>query len=184
MFVICNALDQTSLNLPPERRLRESMRHAGASILITSLTNALAFLSGAGSTIPAIASFCVYAAVTVMLLYISVLTIFLPWIFWDTRRVAKHRRECCGLCFCREDSVLFCRGRFLSEPQQAFSQIGKFKQQTQPKQPQPKPQSTGGKNARVTVATSSKEQLKQVVASQTEYFLEKYVAPEFISKTG
>lgn len=116
MFVICNALDQTSFKLTPFERLRHAMGYAGPSITITSLTNAFAFLSGYVSSIPAVKSFCVVAAVTVMFLYTTVLTIFVPFLLWDTKRVGAKRRECCGACCCKEDSVLFCRGRLLSEP--------------------------------------------------------------------
>ena len=54
MFVICNALDQVSLNLPPADRMKQAFRHSGPSITITSVTNALAFLSGAYTDIEAI----------------------------------------------------------------------------------------------------------------------------------
>lgn len=116
MFVICNAIDQTSLKHSPEERLTEALSHAGASITITSFTNALAFLSGYMSTIPAVKSFCIFAFITIMVLYITFLTAFVPFIYWDTKRVAKRRKECCGLVFCAEDSLLFCRGKLLSDP--------------------------------------------------------------------
>jgi len=54
MFVICNALDQSSLKKKPTDRLVECMKHAGPSITITSITDTLAFLSGTGSKIPGI----------------------------------------------------------------------------------------------------------------------------------
>ena len=54
MFVVCNALDQSSLKKKPEDRLVECMRHAGPSITITSLTDAFAFLAGTSSQIPGI----------------------------------------------------------------------------------------------------------------------------------
>lgn len=88
MFVICNALDQTSLKHTPEERLRLALSVAGPSITITSFTNALAFLSGYMSTIPAVKSFCMFATITILLLYTTVLTAFSPFIYWDTRRVS------------------------------------------------------------------------------------------------
>ena len=54
MFVICNSLDQTSLNLSPMNRIRIAMRNAGPSITITSFTNSLAFLGGANSQLKGI----------------------------------------------------------------------------------------------------------------------------------
>ena len=121
MFVICNALDQTPLHLTPEQRLKQALRHAGPSITITSLTNALAFFSGTISVIPALASFSFFCAISVLILYFSVLTTFLSMVYWDTIRVKKRCGDCCGLFFCKEDSVLFCRAKFLSKPQLKYS---------------------------------------------------------------
>ena len=64
------------------------------------------------------------ASITVMTLYLSVFTIFLPLAYWDTYRVSKRRGECFGLCCCKEDSILFCRGKLLSKEQYEYS-IGK-----------------------------------------------------------
>ena len=121
MFVICNALDQTPLHLPADKRLKLALKHAGPSITITSLTNALAFFSGAISIIPSLASFSFYCAISVLVLYFSVLTIFLPMVYWDTLRVSKRYGDCFGLFFCKEDSVLFCRGQLLPKPMRNFS---------------------------------------------------------------
>ena len=121
MFVICNALDQTPMHYSPEQRLRFALRHAGPSITITSLTNALAFFSGVISVIPSLGSFSFFCAVSVLILYFSVLTIFIPLVYWDTVRVQKRWGDCFGLFFCKEDSVLFCKGKLLSKPQRDFS---------------------------------------------------------------
>ena len=90
------------------------MRHAGPSITITSLTDAIAFFIGSKSSLLAIQSMCTMAGVMVILLYISVLTIFLPFVVWDTQRVHNKRKECCGACFCKEDSKVFFGGIFLN----------------------------------------------------------------------
>ena len=121
LFVICNAIDQTQLDLPAEKRLKQALRHAGPSITITSLTNALAFLSGLSNDTLLIQSFCVFACISIMTLYLSVFTIFLPIAYWDTYRVSKRYGECFGLCFCKEDSVLFCKGKLLSKEQKEYS---------------------------------------------------------------
>ena len=113
IFVICNAIDQTQLDLPADVRLKQAMRHAGPSITITSLTNAVAFLTGLSNSTILIKSFCVHSSITIIMLYLSVFTIFLPIAYWDTYRVSKKWGECFGLCFCKEDSILCCRGRLL-----------------------------------------------------------------------
>ena len=124
LFVICNAIDQTSLYLPAKERMMIAMRHAGPSITITSLTNSLAFLTGLSNSTLVIQSFCVHSAISILALYLSVFTIFLPVAYWDTYRVSKRWGECFGLCFCREDSILFCKGKLLSKRQREYS-LGK-----------------------------------------------------------
>ena len=114
MFVICNALDQVSLKLSTKERMVQAMRHSGPSITITSLTNALAFLSGAYTNIPIVRGFCVYCCITVVMLYLSVMTVFLPVLYWDTKRIAERKRECCGLFRCSDSSILFCGSKHLS----------------------------------------------------------------------
>ncbi len=54
MFVISSALDQTNPRDPIEKRMKEGMMHAGASITITSFTNAIAFFLGCSSTLEAL----------------------------------------------------------------------------------------------------------------------------------
>ena len=50
---------------------------------------------------------------TVLMLYMSVLTVFLPTLYWDAVRKYERRKECCLCCF-EEDSSLFCKGRYLT----------------------------------------------------------------------
>ena len=46
---------------------------------------------------------------------------------WDTVRVGNKNKECCGICFCEEDSVICCNGFFLSEKQRKYSGLaGQF----------------------------------------------------------
>ena len=54
MFVVCNSLDQIPLYLTARERLEKAMQFAGPSITISSITNAMAFLSGAMSSLPAL----------------------------------------------------------------------------------------------------------------------------------
>ena len=63
------------------------------------------------------------AGVMVIMLYLTVLTIFLPFVVFEAVRVHKKKRECCGVCCCKEDSVLFCKGRYLTPVQKRYSEI-------------------------------------------------------------
>jgi len=124
IFVICNALDQTSLKLPATSRIKQALAHSGPSITITSVTNALAFYAGSYSSIVALRSFCSFCFVCIMMLYLSVLTVFLPVLFWDTWRVSKKVSDLFGiLTFLKEDTIFCCKGRFLSQQQREFGAI-------------------------------------------------------------
>ena len=92
----------------------KGMALAGPSITITSLTDMLAFYFGSSTSTPALSEFCVFAGFCVLTLYLIVLTFFLCIVAWDVNRVAAKKRECCGLCCCKEDSLCFCRGALLS----------------------------------------------------------------------
>ena len=115
MFVICNAIDQQPLHLPTRERIRRGMNHAGPSITITSMTDCAAFLIGARSSILAFRAFCIFAAVSVVMLYLVQVTLFLCLVSWDAKRVACHCHDCFYLCFCREDSIVFCRGKLMTD---------------------------------------------------------------------
>ena len=83
MFVIVNSIDQTSPHLSANERFKIGMVHAGPSITITSVTDGIAFLLGSFTIIPALNSFCTFAGISVVTLYISMLTIFSPWFLND-----------------------------------------------------------------------------------------------------
>lgn len=87
MFVICSAVDQTSLDNDAYIRIHEALSHAGPSLTITSLTTCFAFASGMLSSLEALRSFCLFATVCVAILYMSSMTLFLAVVIWDTRRV-------------------------------------------------------------------------------------------------
>ena len=121
MFVIVNTIDQTPMHLSANERFRIGMTHAGPSITITSVTNAIAFFTGSMTKLAALNSFCLFAGITVTTLYVAALAIFAPWFLSDLRRQHALKGDFCGACCCKEDSVLCCQGRFLSKRQREFS---------------------------------------------------------------
>ena len=166
MFVICNAVDQTDLKKPAKERIREAMQHAGPSITITSLTNALAFAFGGLNSLTALRSFCLFAAMSILMLYLIVMTVFLAVVVWDTERVGRKKGECCGACMCKQDSIFCCRGFFLSPKMIAYGTLHDDQAD----------------------AKKTDERVEEIdpslQASKTEKCLDKYLAPYILSTAG
>ena len=168
LFVMCGAIDQTDYKDSTKDRLRHAIGHAGPAITITSLTNALAFAFGATGSLEALSSFCLFASMSIVMLYFTVLCLFLPVLVWDTRRVEKKTKECCGLCCCPETTPLCCCGKCLSFEQMDYCEI-------------PIPQETLDKIAEEEKTADLA--LKTVLrGSGTEKCLGKYFAPFILNK--
>jgi len=103
-FVIVNALDRTDRALPPAERVARALSHAGVSIMVTSLTDFVAFAISVSSALPALSAFCMYAALSVLMLFVLQVTFFTPLVALDARRAAAGRIDCCpclgGGCPC------------------------------------------------------------------------------------
>jgi predicted RND superfamily exporter protein len=100
-FVIVNAFNRerkgprsTETNDDIAKRAGKAMARAGASITVTSLTDLVAFGISASSSLPALASFCAYAAVGIVFLWIFASTFFAATMVLDERRQRDNRREC------------------------------------------------------------------------------------------
>jgi len=78
-------------------RSARALARAGSSITVTSLTDLVAFGISASSSLPALASFCGYAAVGVVFLWLFSATFFAACTVLDERRQRDNRREylCC-----------------------------------------------------------------------------------------
>ena len=109
------------MHLPADVRFKVGLAHAGASITLTSVTDAFSFFVGSFTEIPAIHSFCIFSMISVLTIYFSFLTIFAPWFLEDMRRMHKRDPDCCGLFCCEEDSLFCCKGKFLTNRQRNFS---------------------------------------------------------------
>lgn len=86
MFVISSNIDQTDPRLPVEKRMMIGLQHAGSSITITSFTNAIAFFLGCTSSLDALSSFCFFAGLGVLMLYLTSISVFAAFMVWDIRR--------------------------------------------------------------------------------------------------
>ena len=102
------------MHLPADTRFKIGLAHAGASITLTSVTNAFSFFVGSFTGIPAIHSFCIFAGISVLTMYFSMLTMFSPWFIEDMRRLHRRESDCFGLFCCEEDSLFCFKGKFLT----------------------------------------------------------------------
>ena len=84
MYVICEAIDHTVLEKTPYQRVHEALSTAGPAITITTATTAFAFALGMISSIDALRSFCLFATVCILIQYLSMMTLFLAAVVWDT----------------------------------------------------------------------------------------------------
>ena len=97
MFVIVQSFDNLDEKEKQEslfKRFGLTMRHAGVAITITSVTDLLAFGIGASTVLPALSSFCVYAALGIVFVFFYMATFFLAWFSIDQRRSEAHRDGC------------------------------------------------------------------------------------------
>lgn len=100
MFVIVQCwqnLDHQEQQLELRQRMGQALRHAGVAITVTSMTDCAAFLIGSTTVLPALRSFCIYAAVGVLTLYAFQATFFVAWFTYDQRRLEDKRN---GLFWC------------------------------------------------------------------------------------
>merc|ERR1712012_228559 len=77
MFIIVSEYHRvgiTNVGMSIEDKLALTMQHAGVSIMITSLTDVVAFTTGAVTIIPALSSFCAFAAMGVLCTFFFVCT--------------------------------------------------------------------------------------------------------------
>ena len=107
MFVIVSCVDQSPTDLPIDERIRIGLVHAGPSITITSLTDAIAFFLASWTALAPLESFCLFAGICLITLYCAMLSLFTCWFIWDLRRQEARKGDCFGLCFCKEDSKIF-----------------------------------------------------------------------------
>ncbi|XP_014230059.1 protein patched homolog 3-like [Trichogramma pretiosum] len=102
-FVMMAAWDevasrQVNLKKPLVERVALTLSHAGAAISVTSLTDVVAFVIGASTILPSLNSFCIYAAVGVMVTYLLQVTFFVAFFTLDCRRVEQKRNGVLPCC--------------------------------------------------------------------------------------
>jgi Niemann-Pick C1 protein len=110
-FVIVNAFNRERKgprtaedNAAIAKRCARALARAGASITVTSATDLVAFGISSSSSLPALASFCAYAAISIFFLWIFASTFFTATLVLDERRQRDNRRECL-CCVTRKNPI-------------------------------------------------------------------------------
>ena len=107
-FVIMNAMDQTPRSMPLPDRMAKALSHAATSITVTSLTDFVAFSISVSSSLPALSSFCMFAAVAILLLFLLQITFFASAVVLDERRQASRSTDCCPSSCCKSCCLKCC----------------------------------------------------------------------------
>lgn len=107
------AEDNTSLG----DRCALSLARSGASITVTSATDLVAFAISSASSLPALSSFCAYAAIGIFFLWMFAATFFTACLVLDERRQRDNRREC--LC-------CVTRGKELQDDDNTYQEEGRM----------------------------------------------------------
>lgn len=92
MYVISSAWENSG-NMKLLERAGRALQHAGVAVTVTSLSDAVAFLVGATTKVPALRWFCVYAAVGVMAVYILQATVFVAALTVDQKYREKKNED-------------------------------------------------------------------------------------------
>lgn len=100
-FVLAGEYARATLGDPsatPEQRVVSAVKYGGVSILITSLTDGLAFLVGSNTDLPALSWFCAFAGIGVFFTFIFQLTFFVPFLLLNAKRAEANRYDllCCA----------------------------------------------------------------------------------------
>ena len=106
MFVLVAALEAEGVekqSVPV--RMGKAMGAAGVSITITSLTDMIAFVLGVTSRLPALATFCAFAAVGITADFLLQISFFAGWMALDAYREKKTKPDCCPCCCAPTDAA-------------------------------------------------------------------------------
>lgn len=100
MFVVIQSIenlstDEKSLEIP--LRIAKALQQSGMSITVTSVTNMVAFAVGITTVMPFLESFCVFAALGILFLYVYEIIFFVSCLVLDERRLQLNKDG----CFCR-----------------------------------------------------------------------------------
>jgi Niemann-Pick C1-like protein 1 len=92
------------------KRFQQGFEYAAVSMFKSSSVGILAFGFGAMTPFPAIRSFCITGLLIVAFNLWNILSFFAGCLYYDSKRQAEHRKDCCGACRCDPEGWFFCKG--------------------------------------------------------------------------
>jgi hypothetical protein len=97
-FVIVASFNDTYKKMgkdtPLVERVAKAVGSSGLSVTITSFTDALAFIIGSMTVLPALAGFCLHGGFCILALWFLQFMIFIPCLTLNARRSEDNRFEC------------------------------------------------------------------------------------------
>jgi hypothetical protein len=113
-FVLTSEFIRAQTLLGPDASIEDvtgmAMKGGAISILITSATDALAFLVGSSTVMPALRWFCLFAGFGIIFCFLFQIFCFVPCLVLNARRTAANRLD----CFC---CITAKEPHLLNEPQ-------------------------------------------------------------------
>eukprot|EP00004_Rigifila_ramosa_P000127 TRINITY_DN1013_c0_g1_i1.p1 TRINITY_DN1013_c0_g1~~TRINITY_DN1013_c0_g1_i1.p1 ORF type:complete len:1204 (-),score=311.60 TRINITY_DN1013_c0_g1_i1:46-3216(-) len=97
-FIMVDVLDATDPSFSAEHRVGQVLATVGVSMTASAGSEALAFLLGALTEMPAVQSFALYTTVAIMATYVLQITVFGSFLMWDVVRQQKNQMDC-FVCF-------------------------------------------------------------------------------------
>ncbi|KAL0279766.1 UNVERIFIED_CONTAM: hypothetical protein PYX00_001253 [Menopon gallinae] len=97
IFILVHTVQDMKGTDPPHELIGRALGAVGPSILLTTLSEALCFLIGSLSGMPAVKTFALYSSVAIILNFFLQITIFISYLSLDLRRVQARRLDvfCC-----------------------------------------------------------------------------------------
>lgn len=103
IFIITSTFDSNRHIKHMPSRLSKTMETCGLSITYTTVTDAIAFLVGSNSALPAIRMFCYYAAAGLVANFLLQITVYCAFLVYDEERQLRNEWDVLYMCSCRTE---------------------------------------------------------------------------------
>ncbi|XP_078372535.1 patched domain-containing protein 3-like [Oculina patagonica] len=98
MIIMVDELDRQPRDLSRTDTIKTVLKHSGATVTMTTMTDLVAFAVSTSTSFPAIRYFCIYAALTVTFSFLMIVTFFVAIMSYDVKRIKSGRRDCLPFC--------------------------------------------------------------------------------------